>query len=216
MTDLSQDDILDAQKTNEQIDQLASLIQTQERTVSSSWVRLGSLAHKVRQKKYWQVYGHHSFGAFVASLEPKIKRKRSQVYLCITVVETLGSQISENELEEMGISRANELKKYVKQSGKLVPGTLLQTALDPEKDVDNLRAEVADALHKSPDEKGKWYDFGGFYVSNDEKLLIDDTVDLAKTTDPVIPHDIPEHAQKKEVMLRFCMEYQSTYGKGNE
>lgn len=211
MTELSQEEILDAQQTNEQIEQIATLIQTNERTVSSSWVRLGSLAHKVRQKKYWQVYGHHSFGAFVASLEPKIKRKRSQVYLCVTVVETLGSQISEEKLEEMGISRANELKKYAKESGKLVPEELLKTALDPEKDVDNLRAEIADALHKSPDEKGKWYDFGGFYVTDDERKLIEDTIELAKSIDPVIPHDIPEHSQKKEVFLRLSMEFQSAY-----
>lgn len=206
------EELTDAQQTNEQIDQLAGLIKTQERTISSSWVKLGGLAHKVRQKKYWSVYGYHSFGAFVASLEPKVNRKRSQVYLCVGVVETLGSQISDDDLQEMGITAAHELEKYAKESGKLVSQELIDFALDPEKDVEELRAEIATTLHKSPTEKGRWYEFGGFFVSDEERKLIEDAAETAKNIDPVIPHDIAEHAQRKEVMLRWCMEFLSTYG----
>lgn len=206
------EELADAERTSEQIEEVAGLIKTHERTISSSWVKLGSLAHKVRQRKYWSVYGHHSFGSFVASLEPKVNRKRSQVYLCVGVVETLGSQISEDKLQEMGITAAHELEKYAKESGKLVPQELIDFALDPEKDVDNLRAEIAEALHKSPDEKGKWLSLGGFFATNDEKILWEETVELAKNIDPPIPHDLPEHVQLKEVVLRLCMEFMSTYG----
>lgn len=216
MAELSQEEILEAQETNQEIEKIASQIQTFERTIASSWVRIGSLSLKIRQKKYWQVYGHHSFGSFVASLEPKINRERSQVYLCIGVVETLSSQIDEDKLEEMGISKANELKKYAKESGKLVPEELLKSALDSKKNVKVLRAEIADALHKTLDEKGTWYDFGGFYVTEDEKQLIEDTIELAKSIDPVILHDIPDHCQRKEVLLRWCMEFQACYGGRNE
>lgn len=212
MTELSQEEVQVAQQLQQQIDSVASEISSGEHTISSRWVRLGSLVHQVRQKKYWDAYGYHSFGSYVASLEPKIKRKRSQVYLCVGVIETLGSQVSEANLETMGISKANELKKYVKESGKIVSDDLLQAALDPEVDIDKLKAAVADALHKSPDEKGSWLDLGGFYVTDDERKLILETLELAKNIDPVVPHDIPEHAQKKEAVLRLVMEFQSTYG----
>jgi hypothetical protein len=210
--DLNEEDVQEALLTGREIDQIADLIKTNERTVSSSWVKLGGLAHKVRQRKFWSVYGHTSFGSFVASLEPKVNRKRSQVYLCVGVVETLGSQIPEEKLQEMGISAANELKKYAKESGKLVPQSLVDYALDPKHDVEEIRAEVSKALHKTPEEKGKWYEIGGFFVTDEEKKLIEDCVEIAKNLDPVVPHDIAEHAQRKEVVLRWCMEFQSTYG----
>lgn len=210
--ELSQEEIQVAQQLQQQIDSVASEISSGEQTISSRWVKLGSLVYQVRQKKYWSAYGHHSFGSYVVTLEPKIRRKRSQIYLCVGVIETLGSQVSEEDLETMGISKANELKKYVKESGKIIPSELLQLALSSEIDLDNLKASVADALHKTPDEKGSWLDLGGFYVSDDERRLILDTIELAKNIDPVVPHDIPEHAQKKEAVLRLVMEFQSTYG----
>ena len=209
--ELTKEDQIEAQKISQEIDSVSSNIRSNEQSADSGWVKLGSLVSTVRQKKYWHSYGFHSFGSYVVSLEPKVKRKRSQVYLCVGVIEKLENQIPLADLEKMGISKAYELKKYATESGKIVPEDLIKTALDPETDLTELKATVADALHKSPDEKGTWFDFGGFYVTPDEKQQIEDIVELAKSVDPAIPHNIPEHVIRKEVFMRLIMEFQATY-----
>ena len=211
---LTPEEIQEAETIQTEIDQIAQSIEQGERTVASSRVKLGSRVHKVRSKKYWRVYGQKSFGAYVASLEPKVKKKRTQVYLCVSVVETLGTQIPEEQLEEMGISRAYQLKKFAKQSGKLVPQALIDAALDREKDVDQLQAEVAAELHQVPETKGKWFELGGFFVTDEEKILLEDTVEITKNLDPPVAHDLPEHEQIKQVVLRWVMEFRGTYGGG--
>ena len=211
MTDFSIEEREEADWLNDEVEVVAENIKIGEQLISSNWVKLGTLVHKIRQKKYWEYFGYHSFGSYVANLEPKINKKRSQVYLCIGVAEALTPHIHEEQLVEMGISKANELSKYTKQSGKLVPDDLLASALNPDKDVEEIRSEVAALLHSTVIEKGKWYDIGGFYVSDEEKQLIEDTIELAKRIDPVISHELPEHAQRKEVILRFVYEFQATY-----
>jgi hypothetical protein len=211
VSELTPEELQEAQQIKDEIDQIALDIEQDGRTLDTSWVKLGARVHKVRSKKYWKTYGARSFGSYVMSLEPKIKRKRSQVYVVVGVVETLGSQISEEVLEKMGVSRAYELKKYAVKSGKLVPQELIDSALDREKDIDQLRAEVATELHEEIPDKGSWYDLGGFFVSDDEKLVLDDTIQMTKAIDPPIAHDIPEWQQTKEVLLRWAMEFRSTY-----
>ncbi|MDE1816856.1 MAG: hypothetical protein KGI11_09910, partial [Thaumarchaeota archaeon] len=129
--ELTNEDKLEAQKISQEIDSVSTSIRSNEQSADSGWVKLGSLVSTVRQKKYWASYGHRSFGSYVASLEPKIKRKRSQVYLCVGVIEKLGEQISLDKLETMGISKAYELKKYATESGKIVSDDLIETALNP-------------------------------------------------------------------------------------
>lgn len=209
--ELTKEDQLEAQKISQEIDSVSSNIRSNEQSADSGWVKLGSLVSTVRQKKYWHSYGHRSFGSYVATLEPKIKRKRSQIYLCVGVVEALETQIPVSKLEKMGISKAYELKKYATESGKIVPDSLIEAALDPETDLTELKANVADALHRQPDEKGNWWDFGGFYVTADEKEQIEEVIELVKSVDPAIPHNIPEHIGRKEVFMRLIMEFQSTY-----
>lgn len=199
-----------------EIEQVAAAIKTNEQVLDSNWVYLGCLTHKVRQNKYWQNYGHRSFGSYVASIAPKVDKERSQIYLYTTVAEKLLPQIKEEDLISMGATKANELKKYVIESGKLVPQELIDAALDPNKKIDEIRAAVSDALHKTPEETGKWFDLKGFYVTDEERQLIEETIELAKNIDPVIPHNIPEHVQRKEAILRLAMEFQSTYGGRDE
>jgi len=212
VSELTVEEQLEAQSLKDEIDQIAEGIANGERDLNTSWVKLGSRVHKVRSKKYWKTYGAHSFGAYVLSLEPKIQKKRSQVYVCVGVIETLGSQLSDEQLEEMGITRASVLKKYVQISGKIVPQTLIDAALDRTKDIDQFRADVSSELHEVPQEKGSWWELGGFFVTPEEKILIKDTIEMVKQVDPPIPHDIPEHEQNKLTFLRLCMEFRSTYG----
>jgi hypothetical protein len=205
-----------ASQIRREIEQVAAAIKTNEQVLDSNWVYLGCLTHKVRTNKYWQNYGHRSFGAYIATLAPKVEKERSQIYLYTTVAEKLLPQISENDLVNMGATKANELKKYVVESGKLVPQELIDLALNPNKKIDEVKAAVADSLNRTPETKGKWFEIKGFYVSEEEQILLEDTLELAKNIDPVIPHDIPDHVQRKEAVLRLAMEFQSTYGGSNE
>lgn len=211
MSELTNEELQEAELLNTQVDELASTIQSNEKLISSSWVKIGSLIYKIRSKKYWQVYGYSSFGSYAKSLEPKINRKRSQVYLAVGVIETLGDQIEPQNLESMGITKASVLRKYAKQSGKRVPQDLIDTASDENTSTEDIDATVSKLLHEPPKDKTTWYNFGGFYVSEAEKDEIEAAIELAKMVDPVVLHTNPEHIQRGEVFMKMCREFYGTY-----
>jgi len=204
-------DNLEAQSTLTEIDSLADNICAEEKQLNSRWVRLGVLVHTVRAKKYWLEAGCQNFGQYVEYVGLRVGKGRSQVYQYVSVAETLLPQISEAVLTEMGITDANELKKMAVATGKPVPQNIIDAALDPDKTIDHLKADIADVTHEAPVDKGKWFDLGGFYLTDDEKALVGSAYKTATQLDPVIRHDIPGHIQTKEVVLRWCQEFLSTY-----
>ena len=208
---LTADDIEDARKTQGEIESLAGSISDTERKLNSEWVRFGVLVHKVRSRKYWMNYGHDSFGQYVQTLENRIGRKRAYIYMCVGAAEKLLPQLTAESLVEMGISRANELQKFVTNTGRLVPEEMVELALNPESTLEELKARVANVTHGEPEENTRWFDLGGFYVTPDDKALIEEATKIAKSLDPVIAHDVPDHVQRKEVIIRWCQEFMSTY-----
>lgn len=201
----------EAQQLREEIDALASDISSEEQILNSKWVSLGIKVHTVRAKKFWLGYGHQNFGEFIDQVGKKVKKGRSQIYQYVTVAEKLLPQIPAETLTEMGITNANELKKLAVATGKLIPQSLIDSALDPQKDTDQLKAEIAAEMNVAPEEKGKWFDLGGFYVTDDEKLLIQTAIKSAFQIDPPIAHDIPNHVQIKEVVVRWIQEFLAAY-----
>jgi len=201
----------EASRVLAEIEKLTESICEDEQRLNSRWVLLGVLVHSVRTNKYWLEAGHKNFGEYVEHIGQRVRKGRSQIYQYTTVAEKLLPQIPADVLTEMGITNANELKKLSVSSGKLIPQSVIDSALDPAKTTDQLIAEIAEVSNKEPEEKGKWCNFGGCYFSEDEKKLYDSAYKTATQLDPVIPHDIPSHVQTKEVVLRWCQEFLSTY-----
>lgn len=194
----------------QELDNLTDKIVEHDAYLNTGFVRLGVLVQKIRTEKCWKSRGYANFGEYVQYLAGRVKRKRSYIYQCKSIAEKLLPQLSEETLGEMGISKANELKKLAVNSQKLIPQEVIDLALSG--DTDEVKASVETILNPSTVEQGKWYDFGGFYLTESEREGLEEAYDLALKTDPVVAHDIPEHIQKKEVVMRWCMEFLSTYG----
>jgi hypothetical protein len=108
----------------------------------------------------------------------------------------------------MGISRAQELARFVKETGRRVPADLLDAALDPNKNITELHVQVQEAMHVKEGPSGTWYEpLGGAYYTPDEKKEVQQAIDLARRD---IDPTLPDHVIRKQVMLAFAREFYSS------
>lgn len=194
--------------TNSDIEALLDSISNHELRLATSYVRLGVLLLKAQNTRSWN--GYPSFAQYLGYIENRIGRARSQIYAYVSVAEHLLPHVSESDLEKMGISRASELARFVKQSGRGVPSHLLAAALDTKQfKIDKLHTEVLEELHERGEVRGKWHDplGGGFYATDEEMKEIKLALDSARNMNPT---DQPEHVQRKEIFLALCREFISS------
>ena len=207
----TESDKLDAEAVLHDITTTVDSIRNGELKLAMSWVHLGSLLLKAQTRKHWITWGYDSFGKLIDDLRGKLDRQRSYLYNVVDVSERLLPSVSEEDLEKLGITRANELARYCKQSGLSVPQFLLDAALDRTKSVEELHVAVLEALNEKGEVKGTWWSFDGFYLLPDEKAEILQAVELAKRTEPLIAATLPDHEQRKHVMMKFAREFYGTY-----
>ena len=138
---------------------------------------------------------------------------KSQLYVGMGIARNLLPSVTEKDLINIGITKAGRLSKYVEQSGQTtIPEEVLQVARDPKKTSGDLDELVNSKLHNVPNERGKWINLGGFFVTEDERKEIEESIEIAKGIDPTIPNTIPEWMQIKEVILRWQREFRSSWG----
>jgi hypothetical protein len=198
-----------------QIDAITDKITQHEAWLQIGWIQLGMLVHRVREKKYWSDYGYQNFPSFVENVAVRVDRKRSYIYLCKGIAEKLLPQLLPETLIEMGITKAEQLTKLA-AGGGTIPPSVVQKALTAK--TAEVKAVVQTILHPlTPLDEGKWFDFGGFYLTDEEKVLFQLAYDLAlQDADQPIGTEHVEHVEKKLVVMRWCAEYWSTYGGLNE
>jgi len=196
-----------AETINSDINGLLTSIKNHELSLATSYARLGRLLLRVQQERYWEGWGFGSFGQYIDSIREIIDRGRAQVYAAISVVGRLLPSITEQQLDKMGISRAQELSRFVKQSGRKVPPYLLDMALDSGTKISKLHSEVLIALNEHGEVKGDWFEFGGFFATAEEKLEINQAVQLAEKD---VDGEAPDHQRRKEVFLSFVREFYSS------
>jgi len=194
----------------EKIELLIVQISDNQWNLGKKFVELGQALLEVRSQKYWEGWGYETFGAFIDMVTEKLDRGRAQIYGYMGTVEKLLPSIGEDQLVEMGISKANDLARVIR-AGKVIPPALFAKAIDPEIDVSEFKAAVLAEIHQENPENGRWFDPGGFYVTPEEKEEILRGFDIAARTDPVIASDLPDWARRKEVMQRLVREYLATY-----
>jgi len=205
-------ELAEASRLKSEIDELLGSITSLERSLLQGWARLSSNLYEVREKKYWLEYGFNSFGKYIVEIGDKVGKGRSQLYMGVRIVEQL-PEVSSEDLTQIGISKAAELCK-IRSAGKAVPRELIERAKRSDVTIEEVRAEVFNTLHATPEERGKFFDLSGFPVTEDERLLLEHAIEVAKRTPPTVRHDIPEYMQKKECFIRFAMEYLSQYEDG--
>lgn len=182
-----------------------------EIVLEQSWMRLGELLLKFKQGECWRPLGFTSFENFMLSLRDKYKRGKTQLWSYLTVAEKLLPSIPSDVLEEIGISKALELKRAITQNGgKPIPPELIAKARLVDITIKQLRAELGKAFNFAPDDKGTWFDLGGFFISPDERKEFVAGVKLTITL-LGIKKDIPEHIQRKEIFLNWMREFAATH-----
>jgi hypothetical protein len=204
-------DSLTAAQLKERVDTLLREIGENEWQLGKKFVQLGNSLLKVRTTRAWENWRFASFGAYIDSIRGEINRGRTQLYSTISVAEKLLPIVGEEKLEQMGITKANELKKST-NDGKTPSEELVNKALDPKVGVQELRAEVFRETKQPETDRGVYWDLGGFFVTQDERDEIKRAFDVATTVLNIKP-DTPEHIKRKEITIAMCREFLSTYEK---
>ncbi len=181
--------------------------------LDQSFVRVGVLLAEFKAKEFWRAYPdlYKTFDDFISELKIKFKRGRTQLYSYLTVAEVLLPTIDAEKLEQMGISKALELKRAMKKlEGKPLPSVLLDAALDSTKTTKELRGTIGQALNLLPDEKGAWFDWGGSFLSKEERDFMKEAfhVTIALLG---LKQDVPEHIQRKAIFKAWAEEFYGTH-----
>ena len=211
----------EALKFQENMDLLLGQIHEGELKLSHSYARLGARLREAELQQYWISLGHHKFSGYLLDVGKKIGRERSQMYAILSVATDLLPLISEEALEEIGITKSHELRRLVKQGGNLeasvgsgIPAgdgsweeavRIMDYAADPKVTAKQLRVKVNEVLHIKEDVQGFWLDLNGFYATADERKEIEQFWQWGKTY-LQIKDEQPEHQWKKEVFLAAARE----------
>lgn len=192
------------------IETLLTSIRNHELRLASSFAKLGRQLHRVQCDKLWLSWGFNTFGSYIDSVREQINKGRSQIYAIVGVAEKLLPSVCESDLDSMGISRAQELVRFVKQSGRKVPQHLLELALDNSRTIEELHSAVLEALQEKGEVKGKWWSpFSGSYYSPEEKLEVHQAMTAARNV-LGLGSDVPDHQAHKLILLAFSQEFQSS------
>jgi len=174
------------------------------------YARLGGLIVKFKTIEGWRGLGYKSFDAFMEELKDHYSRGRTQLYNYVGVAEKLLPVMTPETLDEIGISKAVELKRAVSSGGQLTE-EVIDKARDSKTTIKELRALLQGAYNLPPSERpGNWFDFGGTYLTTDEKKEFGEACKVAMTL-LGISKTQPEWAARKAVLLSFAREFYATH-----
>lgn len=181
-----------------------------ETILEKSWMELGQTLLLVRDTEEWQAAGFESFAQFMMGLREKYKRGKTQLWNYLTVAESLLPTISALALEDMGISKAIELKRALRKTGKAIPTEIVQAATNSATSAGDIRKLLGNAFNIAPDDKSKWYDLDGIFMTVEEREEFKETVLLTKAEMDISPAT-PEHVRRKMVWFAWMQEYRATH-----
>lgn len=189
-----------------------------EAELEHSYVRLGSLLAAFKAGEHWRGLiaatgqPYPNFDAFMLELRDQYNRGRTQLWAYLSVAEKLLPVIPADTLDEMGISKAQEIKRALSVVGRKITPEILAAAVDPKVTIKELRAVLAVAFNITDDTRptGTWFDFDGCFFEPDERK---EFVDAVKVTTALLglKKEIPAHVQRKEVFLAWAREFFGTH-----
>lgn len=197
----------------QEVDILIGKLQGAEACLEHGYARLGLLLTEVSEKEFWHdVDGCKSMNDYIRLLGEKYNRGRTQIYNYFATVKELRPYVTEQQLDDMGISKARELKSATKRSGFPPSQEIISEAVKPETTIEKVRELLFNSGNPAPENKGTWFDLAGFPVTPEELATINDAFEAACKTDPIISQSLPAWARKKEWILRMAMEYLGSHG----
>lgn len=212
LTPISKEIKDEAKTIHNKILELMGETHSKEAELQTSYIQIGTLLFRVQAKSLWIPLGYKTWTDYFTELQEKFDRSRAQLYAYMGIAKTLKPYVSDKNLLDMGLDKASELRKVVQLTGNAPSSDIMEKAVNPAVKVKQFRQDLYDEQHVTDhSEKGIWVDFGGGYFTPDEKEEWIKAIDLAKHIDPVVPHTLPEHIQRKEAMLRLAREFIGTW-----
>ncbi len=178
---------------------------TIENEAEAGFAHLGWLLLEVAQMQYWRVR-HNTFHDYLKVVSLHAKKTPGQLQRYLLTVRDLSDTFSSKQMETMGITKSMQLRN-AKDYAIVLPAVIVQAALDSKVTVKELKKLIATTL-QMPKDDGDWFDLDfAFYVTPEERATIEDAIRAAEHCDPVIKRGIAESGQKKEIVLRWAMEF---------
>ena len=205
--------VVAAEKLQE-VETLVKTLAAAEGQLEVGYAKLAFLLRDVSENRYWDGT-YKSFGEFLQHLSDRYNLGKSQLYNYLSTARDLGDGVTEEQLNQMGISKALVLREAKNATG-MIPPSALEAALDPKITVKDIKKLLYDAGTIVKPEDGTWCDLDfSCYCTDEERAEINDARKAAMRTDPPVSEALPEHMQRKEVLLRLSREFLAAYPTGD-
>ena len=169
------------------------------------YAHLGWLLLEVAEMQYWRVR-YATFREYLRSIAAVSKKTPEVLQRYFLTVRDLSDTFTAAQLEEMGISKAMKLRQ-AKDYAIVLPKIIVDAALDSKITVKDLHKLISMTL-RMPEEDGDWMDLGAeFYVTPEERATIEDAMKAAEHCDPITKKTISASMQRKDIVLKWCMEF---------
>jgi len=169
------------------------------------YAHLGWLLLEVAEMQYWRVR-YATFREYLRSIAAVSKKTPEVLQRYFLTVRDLSDTFTAAQLEEMGISKAMKLRQ-AKDYAIVLPKIIVDAALDSKITVKDLHKLISTTL-RMPEEEGDWMDLGAeFYVTSEERATIEDAMKAAEHCDPITKKTISASMQRKDIVLKWCMEF---------
>jgi hypothetical protein len=197
-----------ARSLKKKIDATVIHITDADTILLKGYVRLGYLCKEVEDAKYWALWNHPNFNAFVQEVGERIRKKRTRIYNAISVARYLLPHTSETKLEDMGITNANSLATMVRTTGRAPSEAIVQAGI--EKPVTEFKALLQREFRvydTRPEER--WRDLGGSWWSEEEWATYQQALKVVRDVlvqGGSIKKETPDHIQFKMIILAMSQE----------
>lgn len=197
-----------------------STILPKEAELDHSYIRLGALLAAFKSGEHWRglvsietSQPYVNFDSFMMELRTRYNRGRTQLWSYLSVAEKLLPTVPAETLDQIGISKAMEIKRAIGGGpGRVVTDAVIASALDPKVTAKELRCVLHMAYNITDDNRpvGTWFDFGGAFLTTDERK---EFVEFVKVAVAILElkKGTADWIQRKECLLAAAREFFGTH-----
>lgn len=193
-----------------EVEELVKRLSAAEELLEKGYAKLGFLLEGVAEQRHW-IGSYDSFGDFLTHISETYNVGKSQLYNYRSAVRDLSGAVTEEQLDQMGISKALALRGAQNATGT-VPENVLTAALDPTVTVKDVKKLLFEASHLATPEQGTWRDADfSCYFTDEEWNLVNSAANALRHADPPIDEKLPTFMQRKEILIRASQEVLAAY-----
>ena len=170
-------------------------------------IKIGMLLKEVQDKQYWRE-GHKSFGDYVASLETKYHRSRTQCYLYLRLCNELLPDLGEERLSNMGVEKAKLLSQAKEATGFLPAPEVVELAANEKVTAKELKQRLLSDKQLPDMPATKCYSLD-YFADEDRRATISEAFASAIRTAEIKTDS--EEERNGAVLEALSQEYLNTY-----